>query len=41
MNYVVKNFLRGLAIVVPFTVPNYVVYQLLLWLGGSSAGRCS
>jgi len=32
MNYVIKNFLRGLAIVVPFTVTIYVVYQILLWL---------
>lgn len=32
MNFVVKNFLRGLAIVVPFTVTIYVVYQILLWL---------
>jgi uncharacterized membrane protein len=32
MNYVVKNFLRGLAIVVPFTVTIYVVYQILLWI---------
>lgn len=32
MNFVVKNFLRGLAIVVPFSVTIYVVYQILLWL---------
>ena len=32
MNFVIKNFLRGLAIVVPFTVTIYVVYQILLWL---------
>lgn len=32
MNYIIKNFLRGLAIVVPFTVTTYVVYQILLWL---------
>jgi len=32
MNYVIKNFLRGLAVVVPFSVTIYVVYQILLWL---------
>lgn len=32
MNFVIKNFLRGLAIVVPSAVTVYVVYQLLLWL---------
>ncbi len=32
MNFVIKNFLRGLAIVVPFSVTIYVVYQILLWL---------
>jgi len=32
MNYVIKNFLRGLAVVVPFTVTIYVIYQILLWL---------
>jgi uncharacterized membrane protein len=32
MNFVIKNFLRGLVVVVPFTVTIYVVYQILLWL---------
>lgn len=32
MNYVIKNFLRGLAVVVPFTVTIYVTYQILLWI---------
>jgi uncharacterized membrane protein len=32
MNFVIKNFLRGLAIVVPFAVTVYVVYAILVWL---------
>ena len=32
MNFLARNFVRGLALVVPFTVTIYVVYQILTWL---------
>ncbi len=34
MNFIAKNFIRGLAIVVPFVVTAYVLYQTFVWIDG-------
>jgi uncharacterized membrane protein len=32
MNFIAKNFLRGLAIVIPTVVTAYILYQTFLWI---------
>lgn len=34
MNWLVKNFLRGLVVVVPISLTVYLVYQAVVWLDG-------